>query len=151
MGMDEKSADQTPQADCCLENTQPTCCQPAAGNAECNTPSKKPWIKTLVFILVMLAAVSVGAYSILSRTGAAEIIPPAANRGSPEKAAVNPAQPGSQVQRGVTIKPTEPCCPSQKANTSKPATPCCGSQEDAPVTPAPSCENECGRPCCGGE
>lgn len=122
MGMDEKSSDQTPQADCCLENAQPDCCQPTVGNAsECSAVKKRPWVKILVFILVMLAAAGVGAYSILTRTGNAEIEPPTVNRGSPAKSAVNP---------------TQPCCPSQ---------------DSAPVMPTPACENECDRPCCGGE
>lgn len=140
MSMDEKDADQTSQADCCLENKQPNCCQPTTGNAECSTPSKKPWIKMLVFILVMLAAAGVGAYSILSRSGDAEMKSPASTRGSPEKATVNPAR-----------QPAEPCCPSREVAAPATAEPCCPSQEGAPAMPKPACGNECARPCCGGE
>jgi flagellar basal body-associated protein FliL len=110
--MDEKNANQTSPASCCLENTQPNCCESSA--------NKKQRSKLIIFIIIMLAAVGVGAYSILVGSKEMERNPTAADNLGPQD---------------IAPKPAESCCPSQQEAQASP--PACGNQ-----TAQPCCTGE---------
>jgi hypothetical protein len=73
MQMNDVTSDEKGKSCCGSEDAAATCCQPAAGNASsCCAPeavSGKKW-KTLVSVIIILAAIGVGANSFLSGNSA---------------------------------------------------------------------------------
>ena len=71
--MSELTSDEKGKSCCATEDSGTACCQPAAGNASsCCTPGEASWKKgkTLISVIIIMAAIGVGANSFLSGNSA---------------------------------------------------------------------------------
>ena len=67
--MDDKKGEATRQGDSAAAASSEECCPPAGVDADCCGPKRRSWVKTLVFVAVMSAAVGVGGYSLWKAHG----------------------------------------------------------------------------------
>jgi len=132
--MNNVASDEEGQGGCSPKTIQPSCCQPAGGNrSSCCAPEGSSWRKgkTLIALIIIIAAIGVGAHSLVK--GAAtrtELANPASS-----------CSPQCGVAPGQSEKPG--CCPSQ---SSVAACPTAGGKETSTqATPAPP------SPCCPGQ
>ena len=135
--MEEGKSSAGPQPDCCAGSPAPG---GEKGSTEtcgcCGSPPRRSWLRTLVFLIVILAAIGVGAYSIFvgsakSPAGAAS----AADAATSARTAENPQGPTLPVEAA-------PAC-------------CSGGGSGAGAVPPPAEQTTCGggappAPCCGG-
>ncbi len=71
--MNDLTSDEKGKSCCASEDAAATCCQPAAGNvSSCCTPGEASWKKgkTLVSVIIILAAIGVGANSFFNGNSA---------------------------------------------------------------------------------
>jgi hypothetical protein len=115
----------------------------------CGASSGGSWLKTLGFLLVMSAALGVGAYSLTSAsaTGADESSPPqqameAAAAATPAACEGSIAEPCSRCSRGCA-KADDPRRTSEQAPACE-----CGNRAAA-AGQVPACVEATGRACCG--
>jgi hypothetical protein len=122
-----------PVAPCCGGSPAPGC-GPDDSAADCGCgapPGPRAWIKTLIAAIVILAALGVGAYSLLAT--------PAADTTSAATAGGNPGAAASATGAAPAASEAAP-------------TPCGGGAGAAAPAPVPAENPECGagpKPCCG--
>jgi len=128
--MEEPKKIDIPMAPCCAGTGD------TAADCGCGAPAgRHSWIKTLIAAIIMLAAIGVGAYSLLAA--------PAANT-------------SAATSSGGSTAGTQPSAPAASAPVAAPS--CCGQAAGVEAAPAPAC---CGGaaaagpaapqpPCCGG-
>jgi hypothetical protein len=125
----EEDRTTSPPQDCCSHDSQMDCSGLEAENgASCAPPRRKTWVKTLIFVIVMLAAVGVGAYSLLTESEPAETIQAPASEGSeatPSEQSALPECSGRQVEAPMSQE--TPCCGAAGREEPEPPPPCeCG-------------------------
>lgn len=158
---ENKTEASSPEAPCFQGGGQECGCNGGEASAACNcepAPSKHSWIKNLLAVVILLAAVGVGAYSVFADK-------PAAQR-SPAAAAANPTPPVTANPSAVPSPsaPAPACCSGAAAPAAAPLPgSCCGAAQPAAAPQPGSCcgaaqpvgigsEPSCGAPskgCCG--
>lgn len=121
--MNNVTSNEEGQGGCSFKTTQSSCCQPAGGNgSSCCAPRGSFWGKgkTLIALIIIIAAIGVGAHSLVKEAATrTEAINPSANC-SPQcsVSSIQPeaAKPGScPTQSGAaTASPPSSCCPAER-------------------------------------
>ena len=136
--MEDERNSETPPARCCGGGSDPGQeTDAAAACCDCGAPlAVRSWIKTLIFVVVMAAAVGVGAYSLVSGSRVADeaSVAPGGGPGSPAAVAGQPAPnspaPGSPsccaAGSGV-VQAGAPSCPGAGSGGVRAGAPSCGS------------------------
>jgi hypothetical protein len=129
------------------------CCAEPGTSCDCAAPRRRSWLKTLIAAAILLAAIGVGAYSLLAgpkaggdAAGNHPATPPAAAKAAAPPP--NTAPPPCCGGGAPAAQPRPACCGGAPAAEPRPA---CGGGAAAPAA-APAVEPKCGsRPsCCGG-
>lgn len=143
---DTKSARQA-SAGCCAggaEQEAPESSGPAANCVCAPTNARRSWVRTLIAAVILLAAIGVGAYSLISG-------------GSQEGGGTAVGNSGSLPAGAASVPelPTDParpaCCGGASVAPSS-ETPCCGRAGASGQATLPTGEASCGSPskgCCG--
>ena len=161
--MEETKNDEQSPSECCAGGTGPESCGPDSSLAGCGcatTPTRRPWLKTLIAVIILLAAVGVGAYSMLATSAPEETSAPGSDdssrRTAPASATAqsvpNAAQPaccGGAVHEAPAPQPA--CCSGAAHATPSPQSSCCGGETSMAPAMLPG-EPKCGakpKGCCG--
>lgn len=132
-----KDTEKSP-VDCCPGDTGASCGCGAA-------PPRRPWVKTVIAVVILLAAGGVGAYSLLASPAPGEGIAPAGVESSQR-----PNSPNTAAQSPPSAEQPA-CCGGAAQPVSTPQPSCCGGETSMDPEALPD-EPRCGakpKGCCG--
>ena len=112
--MERERDDRTAEGGCCAGGTGRDGAQrdPGASSCCCGSPARRPWVRTVIALIVILAAVAVGAYSLVKRPAAAPGDEAALCCPANSSAGVA-CQPGDSTQQACDAA----CCPGAAGDT----------------------------------
>jgi len=137
--VDETKNEGRSPSECCAGATAQKPCGPDSAPMSCGctpTSARRSWPRTVIAAIILLAAVGVGAYSLLASPAPERATTP------PEKSGSLPAGSASPAAESPSSAAQPACCGGAAHAAPVPQPSCCGGTAQAAPPPQPSC--------CGG-